>query len=425
MKPDMRSATRPRTSLALIVLSLVVMLGAIIALLQIAGSGSGAANSASKSAATATPIKLANWQTATTPHATISMQFSVSDPSIAYLCATDGPSSAMGALPRIYKSVDGAKNWSLLASAPILQPIADQADTLAQCAVFVDARNPQDVFFQQTQFQAMGAGYAIQRALYRSQDGGATWSQSAELDKTNGFAALAVFGARLVAQAIPSVYGASQCGPNPGMPKPISLLDASDDGGQTWQPIGQSVAAAGYMPRAMVVAGVALFAIADKIPGGSCQTSDSDTLWRSNDGGATWTPTSLTQPSIQSISFVARADGAGYYGLAEAPSLDGTAVRAFFTSDTGATWTPLPQLPTSKTPAPTFTGAVTASGDALVAVDEGGTVYRCHASAAVPRWTPYARGMGGQWQTVGTSVWSLAVSNDPNQPSQLASLTVH
>jgi hypothetical protein len=422
----MRSVTRQRTSIALIVLSLVVMVGAIIALLQLVGSGSGATkNAVSKAAATATPIKLVNWQTATTPHATMSLQFSASDPSIAYLCATDGPTSAMGALPRIYKSVDGAKSWSLLADAPALQPIAGQPATLAQCAVFVDARDPQDVFFQQTQFQAIGAGFAIKRALYRSHDGGATWSQLAELDKTNGFAALAVFGSRLVAQAIPSVYGASQCGPNPGMPQPISLIDASDDGGQTWQPIGQSVAAAGYTPRTMAVAGVALFAIADKIPSGSCQASDSDTLWRSTDGGATWTPTSLTQPSIQSISFVARADGAGYYGLAQAPSLDGTSVRALFTSDTGATWTPLPQLPTAKTPTPTFTGAVTASGDALVAVDGGGTVYRCHASAAAPRWAPYASGMSGQWQTVGSSVWSLAVSSDPNPPSQLASLPVN
>jgi photosystem II stability/assembly factor-like uncharacterized protein len=421
----MGSVTRQRTSIALIVLSLLVMVGAIIALLQLVGSGSGAASSASKSAATATPVKLVNWQAATTPHATMSLQFAASDPSIAYLCATDGPSSTMGALPRIYKSVDGAKSWSLLASAPTLQPIADQAATLAQCAVFVDARDPQDAFFQQTQFQAIGAGYAIKRALYRSQDGGATWSQLAELDKTNGFAALAVFGSRLVAQAIPSVYGASQCGPNPGTPRPISLIDASDDGGQTWQPIGQSVAAAGYMPRAMAVAGVALFAIADKVPSGSCQTSDSDMLWRSTDGGATWTRTSLTQPSIQSISFVARADGTGYYGLAQAPSLDGTSVRALFTSDTGATWTPLPQLPTARTPTPTFTGAVTASGDAIVAVDGGGTVYRCHASAAAPHWAPYASGMSGQWQAVGTTVWSLAVSNDPNQPSQLASLPVH
>lgn len=417
----MRSVSRQRTSIVLIALSLLVMLGAIVALLQIVGSGSGAPTKANV-AATATPIKLANWQAATTPHATRSLQFALSNPSIAYLCATDGATSAMGPLPRIYKSVDGAQTWSLLASAPALQPIADQVPTLAECAVFVDGHNPQDVFFQQTQFEPVGAGFAIARALYRSQDGGATWSQLTELDKTNGFAALAVFGSRLVAQPILSVYGASQCGPNPGMPRPSSLIDASDDGGQSWQPIGQSIVAAGYTPRAMAVAGVALFAIADKIPSGSCQSPDSSALWRSNDGGATWTPTALTESGIQSVSFTARADGAGYYGLALAPSLDGASMRAIFSSDTGATWTPLPQLPASSTPTPTFSGAVTASGDTLIAVDDGGTVYRCHASATTPRWTPFAKGMSGQWQSIGTTVWALDITSDPNQPNQLASL---
>lgn len=417
----MRSVSRQRTSIVLIALSLLVMLGAIVALLQIVGSGSGAPTKANV-AATATPIKLANWQAATTPHATRSLQFALSNPSIAYLCATDGATSAMGPLPRIYKSVDGAQTWSLLASAPTLQPIADQVPTLAECAVFVDGHNPQDVFFQQTQFEPVGAGFAIARALYRSQDGGATWSQLTELDKTNGFAALAVFGSRLVAQPILSVYGASQCGPNPGMPRPSSLIDASDDGGQSWQPIGQSIVAAGYTPRAMAVAGVALFAIADKIPSGSCQSPDSSALWRSNDGGATWTPTALTESGIQSVSFTARADGAGYYGLALAPSLDGASMRAIFSSDTGATWTPLPQLPASSTPTPTFSGAVTASGDTLIAVDDGGTVYRCHASATTPRWTPFAKGMSGQWQSIGTTVWALDITSDPNQPNQLASL---
>ncbi len=419
----MRSVSRQRTSIVLIALSLLVMLGAIVALLQIVGSGSGAPTKANV-AATATPIKLANWQAATTPHATRSLQFALSNPSIAYLCATDGATSEMGPLPRIYKSVDGAQTWSLLASAPTLQPIADQVPTLAECAVFVDGHNPQDVFFQQTQFEPVGAGFAIARALYRSQDGGATWSQLTELDKTNGFAALAVFGSRLVAQPILSVYGASQCGPNPGMPRPSSLIDASDDGGQSWQPIGQSIVAAGYTPRAMAVAGVALFAIADKIPSGSCQSPDSSALWRSNDGGATWTPTALTESGIQSVSFTARADGAGYYGLALAPSLDGASMRAIFSSDTGATWTPLPQLPASSTPTPTFSGAVTASGDTLIAVDDGGTVYRCHASATTPRWTPFAKGMSGQWQSIGTTVWALDITSDPNQPNQLASLAV-
>lgn len=425
----MGSVIRRKPSVALLVVAVVVLVAALVALTQIAGLGGGSSSGAPRhtAAATATttkPVKLAQWQSASAPKNAQSLRFAASSPAIAYLCAADGPASAMGPLPRIYKSVDGAQTWTLLSSAPTLQPIPDQAVTLAQCAVFVNQRDARDVFFQQTQFQAMGAGYAIKRALYRSQDGGATWSQLATLDKTNGFAALAVFGQRLVAQMIVSVYGASQCGPNPGSTPPASLIVASDDGGQTWQPIGQSMIAAGYTPRAMAVAGVALFAIADKTPSAACQSPDSSTLWRSGDGGATWARTPLTAPSIQSVSFSARADGAGYYGLAQAPTPDGAAMRMIFSGDTGATWTPLPQLPASKTPSPTYHGVVTASGDALIAVDDGGVVYRCHAGAATPKWAPYADGMLGEWQPVGASVWSLVVTGQSNQPTQLASLAV-
>lgn len=424
----MGSVIRRKPSVALLVVAIVVLVAALVALAQIAGLGGGPSTggaSRQKTAATATPIKLAHWQSASAPKNAQNLAFAASNPTTAYLCAADGAASAMGPLPRIYKSVDGAKTWSLLSGAPTLQPIPDQAASIAECAVFVDQRDAQDVFFQQTQFQTMGAGFAIKRALYRSQDGGLTWSQLTELDKTNGFAALAVFGHRLVAQIVVSVYGASQCGPNPGSTPPASLVVASDDGGQTWQFIGQSMIATGYTPEAMAVAGVALFAIANQKPSAPCQGSDSATLWRSGDGGATWARTPLTAPSIQSVSFIARADGAGYYGLAQAPALDGTSMRALFSDDSGASWTPLPQLPASKTPSPTYHGVVTASGDVLFAVDDGGVVYRCHADASAPQWAPYADGMFGEWQSVDSSVWSLVVTGQSNQPTQLASLAVN
>ncbi len=429
----MERTIRQRTPVAL-----VVTLALLAAILQTACTSTSASNSAtrhsptaspSQASATVAPIKLASWHTTTAPQDAVSLQFAPSNPGIAYLCADDGPSAlSLVALPRLYKSADGAMTWSRLTSAPALRPIADQLTTFAQCAVFVDALDAQDVFFQETQFEPSGGGFAIVRALYRSRDGGATWSQLTALDRTNGFASITVFGNRLVAQLIPSVYGAAGCTPNPGMPQPASLIDASDDDGQTWQPIGQSIESAGYLPRAMAVAGATLFAIADPLPSGNCSAPGSATLWRSANGGSTWSRTALVQPSIQAVTFTARADGAGYYGMAQATSSDGVSMRALFTSDTGATWTALPLPPASTTNVPSFHGAVTPTGDVLVSVDDGGVVYRGHAGAALAQWTPFATGMGGAWQVAsmpqGNSLWALVVSGGANQPSQLAYLSL-
>jgi hypothetical protein len=173
------------------------------------------------------------------PPNTVSLQFAPCNPSVAYLCANDGPAAApLTATSRFYKSVDGARSWQLVSGAPTLHPVpAPSYGVLAACRVFVDASDANDVVLQQTEFDTEGAGYALTRALWRSRDGGQTWQQLAALDRTDGFDDLGVLGTRLVARPHPSVYGATRCDPTV-IPKASSLVMGSDDGGLTWHDIG-------------------------------------------------------------------------------------------------------------------------------------------------------------------------------------------
>lgn len=347
----------------------------------------------------------------------MALRFAPSHPAIAYLCADNGPAKTfLAETPRLYKSVNGAGAWSLLASAPVLQPVADQATTVAGCSVFVDAQDSQDVFLQETQLEVVGATHAIVRALFRSRDGGATWSTLATLDRTDGFTDIAVAGSRLVARARPSVMGAAGCNPSGPAPAATSQLYASDDGGQTWQNIGQSIEAAGYSPRDMTTAGSTVFAIADQVPSATCQISGGSTLWRSTDGGATWATTSLSEPSISTVSFTANADGSGYYGIATATASAQGATLTLFSQDSGVSWALLPTLRTSASG--TFINVVmTPAGEAVAQADGDTKVFVCRPASAAPQWTPFAQGTlnaEAAWQAEpaaqGARLWRLSYS---------------
>ncbi|HEX9036934.1 MAG TPA: sialidase family protein [Ktedonobacterales bacterium] len=425
----MERLTRVRLTLSAMALPALLAL----ALAGCAGGDQGQhATSTATSAPGSSTNALASWTPATPPAATFALQFAPSEPQTAYLCAIDGPAATpLDHTARLYKSVDGAKTWGLIRGTPVLRPVASQARTPAMCAVFIDAHDARDVFFQQTQLEPEGAGFAIARALYRSRDGGATWATLAVPDHTDGFQSLAVYGARLVARHKPSVLGATTCESSPG-PKPTSLVDASDDGGQTWQLIGQNLMAQGYLVTDMATAGAALFVIAYQVPASACQQATHWTAFRSDDAGATWKSTTISESALASLSFTPRLDGSGYYGVALAP-LDGSgSAQVDYSTDSGVTWQTEPLLDVSSGGSDPAI-AVASSGEIYAQASGANMVYRLAPGASSPAWAPYAAAVNpgqseasGVWMVEPLSpnerLWSLEVAYGVTPDATLAYL---
>ncbi|HEX8996626.1 MAG TPA: hypothetical protein VF812_11390 [Ktedonobacterales bacterium] len=141
----------------------------------------------------------------------------------------------------------------------------------------------------------------------------------------------------------------------------------------------------------------------------------------------TWTRTSLERPILQSVSFTARADGAGYYGIAVAWSADHSTASALVSRDSGATWALLPAL-SFASHSPYVYAAIGPAGDALAQDFSGQSLYLCHPSAPSPQWSAFAAGMAGEWRVTsglsGARLWSLQVENVTGPGSQVAYLSL-
>lgn len=433
----MRRLTWPRASGAF---AGALTLLAVLALAGCAGAGapqrgatSGAARQpAATHAPASTPVTLAGaWKVSASPIAAEALRFAPSNPSVAYLCADNGPADApLTSTPQLYSSVQG-KGWSLIPHAPVVRPVPDAATVAASCDIFIDAQNPQDIFLQEAEVDLQGAGHIIAQELARSRDGGATWSALTPVANGAGFANIAVVGPRLIGRIMPIVYGGVPCNPAGPAPAATTLLYASDDGGATWNPIGQSIEAAGYSAQEMVTAGATLFAIASHVPTAACQQSPGAALWRSSDGGVSWVMSSLQEPIIQSARFTPQASGTGYYGIAIAQTGASGSHIALFSPDSGASWTLEPPLPTSAT-AGFVNAAVTAQGELVTQADGAAYVYTCPGASAATQWTPFAPGsqsMSDNWRVQptahGARIWSLQYTFSPTpQASTLAYLSL-
>jgi photosystem II stability/assembly factor-like uncharacterized protein len=327
--------------------------------------------------------------------------------------AVGGPT----AQPKLYKTMDAGTSWQEVTGLPQVHiPSGSAVPPLVYCGTFIDGTDVNDVFVQQIVLDPQGAGVAIARALYRSRDGGATWGPPlGTLDRTNGFRDLVVVGSRLIATSEPTVYGARGCSPTDSMPpaQPSTVLYASDDGGHTWQQLGQSIESQHLAVWGLSAMGATIFAQADTLfPGGGCTHSfeAKTSLWRSTDGGTTWQrvttpPASL---SLNLLSFTPRADGTGYYGVALAggpggpDASPGAASTVLFSGDSGATWSPLPELDPSlprdtasisilyASLAVTPSGAVVAQAFRYPIPGGSSGAFAIRPSDPMPAWTSYA-----------------------------------
>jgi hypothetical protein len=210
-----------------------------------------------------------------------------------------------------------------------------------------------------------------------------------------------VLGSRLVATAFPNVYGARPCSDAPPE-QPSTVLYASDDGGQIWQPIGQSIENQQLAIGGMTLMGTTVVALAYTLSPGGCAPNfhPATSLWGSSDGGQSWQQIASLAPRLAMLSFTPRADATGYDGVAL--GVDPPApVPVLFSADGGATWSPLPGLDPARTTitdpanehwtslAVTPTGAVVAQVFPSTTGGPSG-IFTIRPSDPQPAWTLYA-----------------------------------
>jgi hypothetical protein len=388
---------------------------------------------------TATPTVGAQspmWTSVTNlPSVTEDLRFAPSDPSIAYVCAEDGP--AQGALAhtwQLYKSTDDARSWQAVATAPVfptnITGNVNGVPVIPGCTVFVDAAEANDVFLQETVLSPVGATTGVARALYRSRDGGVTWHTLGELDQTIGFETLAVVGSRLIARPGFNVNGASTCDPSKQL-KPASTVYASDDGGLTWHDLGTAIESQGYSPVDFAAWGSTVVLEASQVPAQAClMTLPPSGIWRSTDGGTTWARASLPAGmSVGGLVLYPKAGASSAYGLSLGqPTASGSLPPVpLYSSDSGATWSQLPEIANAATEFIDFDGmAATPGGTVYLDTGQAGNepsyhVYVLRLSDPSPTWQIYAPGALGPLQFVtgpgsGSTFWVVS----PDYPSQAA-----
>ncbi len=171
----------------------------------------------------------------------------------------------------VYKSADAGKTWKHLGLD----------DTRQIGRVVVDPKNPDVVFVA-----ALGHAYGpnVDRGVFRSRDGGATWQKVLHKDDSVGAVDLAVdprdpktvYASMWNTRRPPwSIYPPSY-GPGSGLYK-------STDGGTTWKVLTTGLPTEGVGRIGVALAPSAprrVYAIVDARQGG---------LYRSDDAGATWT----------------------------------------------------------------------------------------------------------------------------------------
>jgi photosystem II stability/assembly factor-like uncharacterized protein len=174
----------------------------------------------------------------------------------------------------VFKSTDGGKSWSFVGLK----------DTRAIGKIWIDPSNPDVVMVA-----AMGHffGPNPERGVFRSEDGGKSWTQALKVDNDTGVVDFAqdpkdpnvIFAAAWQVRQYPwQSYFTRTAGPG-------SAIYKSADRGRTWSKLGGNGWPSGSLGRIGIAAtdtakGVRLYATVDSV--------DAPGIYRSDDGGANW-----------------------------------------------------------------------------------------------------------------------------------------
>jgi hypothetical protein len=201
----------------------------------------------------------------------------------------------------LFASTDGGATWSAPAQAPSDTDIT---------ALTVDPSNPSTLY--------AGTGHATDGSLpqrvYKSTDGGVTWTQTSLDAGSPSLAFLAVNPAN--PQQVVAV--------SPGASSYFQSLDA----GSTWTSVAVASACGGVNAVLFDTAGSATYVAA---AAGVC---------RSSDGGATWTAYAVAASTSAQILMQDPSDPAILYA-GTAPSATGGSGGVFRSADAGQSWEPV------------------------------------------------------------------------------------
>lgn len=239
--------------------------------------------------------------------------FSLAGPETGYLLCSGQPATAMSA-KRLYRSDDGGRRWTLEAATP--RPGGDGSESQATAGVLPMSGHAAEMYFRDADHGWLSL---LRSGLLATADGGRTWQLLTGpglmdtpprdlrfLTPQQGFARFHLGGRALVAQ--------------------------TGDGGRTWTELYPALAPASHATLAPIDAGRAVAVGSPLSPGAVLTTAD---------GGRTWQQVGLLPgEAVVDLSFPDADHGWAVVERWE----ESSPVRALYrTRDGGATWTALPR----------------------------------------------------------------------------------